>query len=225
VVVQVLGFGTAGVAVFTVLTLAVLPFVLLVREEYTAPLSPPLSRLVPILSRYRWLYYATVVIFGAGGAVTGLYPAFSTSDPGLLGFEIALQNLATIVAVLAASRLSADPIRTIRLSSFGMAVAVGVSFVTPLGFALIGASAGVVQIAQLVYLARTGEPQGVVVGVFTTGSYAGMTVLPVIAALVAESFGYAAAFGLIVLFSLSVVATIGRCRSCRLPVTGATTAP
>ena len=94
-----------------------------------------------------------------------------------------------------------------------------------LGFALIGASAGVVQIAQLAYLARTGEPQGVVVGVFTTGSYAGMTVLPVLAALVAEYFGYAAAFGLIVLISLSVAVTIERCHICRLPVTGANTAP
>ncbi len=221
--VQVSGVQTAGVIVFT--GLAVASFALVLgRDAVTgAEAIDPVPRLVPVLREYRWLFYATVVIFGAGGAVTGMYPGFSLADPGPLGIQIALQNIATIVAILIVSRLPADPIRTIRTSALAMAAAVAVSFFSPFGFAAIGAAAGAVQISQLAFLARTGEPQGVVVGVFTTASYAGMAVLPVVAAIVARSFGYAAAFGLIMLISLSVALTIERCTRCAAP-TGQVTA-
>ncbi len=212
VLVQVSGLQTAGVIVFTVL--AVASFALVRGSDPAGGQGAinPLPRLVPVLRKYRWLFYATVVIFGAGGAVTGLYPGFSSADPGLLGLQISLQNIATIAAILVVSRISADPVRMIQISALVMAAAVAASFFSPFGFAVIGAAAGAVQIGQLAFLARTGEPQGVVIGVFTTASYAGMAVLPVIAAIVARSFGYAVAFGLVVLVSISVALTIARCR-------------
>lgn len=219
VLVQVSGMKTAGVIVFTVLALASIALVRgsgLVDGQETIN---PLPRLVPVLSHYRWLFYATVVMFGAGGAVTGLYPGFSSTEPGLLSVQISLQNIATIVAILVVSRLSVEPVRMIRLSALGMAVAVAASFFTPYAFAVIGAAAGAVQIGQLAFLAQTGEPQGVAVGVFTTASYAGMAVLPVLAATAARSLGYGFSFGLIVLVSLSVVVTIDRCTQCSLPRT------
>lgn len=217
VLVQVSGLRTAGVIVFTVLALASIVLVRGSDRVDGRETINPLPRLVPVLSHYRWLFYATVVMFGAGGAVTGLYPGFSSADPGLLGVQISLQNVATIVAILVVSRLSAEPVRMIRLSALAMAVAVAASFYSPYAFALIGAAAGAVQIGQLAFLAGTGEPQGVVIGVFTTASYAGMAVLPVLAATAAHSVGYGVAFGLIVLVSLSVVLTIDRCTQCSLP--------
>lgn len=216
VLVQVSGLRTVGVVVFTVLSLA---SVVLIRGSGHVDgreTINPLPRLVPVLSHYRWLFYATIVMFGAGAAVTGLYPGFSAADPGLLSVQISLQNVATIVAIMVVSRLSAEPVRTIRLSALVMAVAVGASFYSPYAFAVIGAAAGAVQIGQLAFLAQTGEPQGVAVGAFTTASYAGMAVLPVLAATVARTSGYALAFGLIVLVSLSVVMTIDRCTRCSL---------
>lgn len=214
VLVQASGLRTAGVIVFTVLAIASIALVRGSGGVDGRETIDPIPRLVPVLRHYRWLFYATVVMFGAGGAVTGLYPGFSSADPGLLGVQISLQNIATIVAILVVSRLSAEPVPMIRWSALAMAVAVAASFYSPYAFIVIGAAAGAVQIGQLAFLARTGEPQGVVVGVFTTASYAGMAVLPVLAATVARSFGYAAAFGLIVLVSLSVVVTIDRCTRC-----------
>ncbi len=122
--VQVSGVQTAGVIVFTVLAVASFALVRGKDADTGARTIDPVPRLVPVLRRYRWLFYATVVIFGAGGAVTGLYPGFSLADPGLLGVQIALQNIATIVAILIVSRLPADPIRTIRASALAMAAAV-----------------------------------------------------------------------------------------------------
>jgi hypothetical protein len=223
VLVQVSGLRTAGLFVFTALAFASLAL-MRGRDASDGPKTvDPLPRLMPVLRHYRWLFYATIVIFGAGGAVTGLYPGFSTADPGLLGVQIALQNIATIVAILAVSRLPANPVRMIQASALVMAIAVAVSFFSPLGFVAIGAAAGAVQISQLVFLARTGEPQGVVVGVFTTASYAGMAVLPVVAAVVARTLGYAVAFGMVILFAVSVAFTIGRCARCAAPGSTETT--
>lgn len=219
--VEISGVPTAGAILFTVL--AAVSLVLVRGRDGTShpPGVDPLPRLLPVLRTYRWLFYATVVMFGAGGAVTGMYPGFSSEDPGLLSVQIALQNIATIIAVLAVSRMQADPVRTIRASALAMAGAVALSFLSPYGFALIGAAAGAVQIGQLAFLARTGEPQGVVVGVFNTASYAGMAVLPVMAAVVEQAFGYAAAFGLVVVVSISVALTIGRCSVCAVPASRA----
>lgn len=214
---DVTGLQTAGVVAFTVLAAASLVLVRGGGAGNGSAVIDPLPRLAPVLRNYRWLFYATVVMFGAGGAVTGLYPGFSNEDAAVLGGQIALQNIATIVAILVVSRLTADPLRTIRVSALAMAGAVAISFFTPYGFAAIGAAAGVVQISQLAYLAQTGEPQGVVVGVFNTAAYAGMALLPVIASLAADSLGYAAAFGLVSLFSISVALTIDRCTRCALP--------
>ncbi len=214
VMVQVSGMWTAGVITFTVLALVSVALVRGSDRVDGRETIDPLPRLVPVLRHYRWLFYATVVMFGAGGAVTGLYPGFSTADPGLLSVQISLQNVATIVAILVVSRLSVEPVRMIRLSALAMAIAVAASFYSPYAFVVIGAAAGAVQIGQLAFLARTGEPQGVAVGVFTTASYAGMAVLPVIAATAARSLGDPVAFGLIVLISLSVVVTIDRCTRC-----------
>jgi len=223
VLVQVTGLRSAGVVVFTVLALSSLALVRGRDAATGASAVNPLPRLVPVLAQYRWLFYATIVIFGAGGAVTGLYPGLSSAAPGLLGVQIALQNIATIVAILVVSRQAFEPIPVMRASALLMAGAVVLSFLSPYGFAVIGVAAGAVQVAQLAFLARTGEPQGLAMGVFSTASYAGMAVMPIVAAFVAESVGYGAAFGLVVLVSVSVALTIGRCMLCRLPATSAGT--
>ena len=160
ILVQVTGSRIAGVVVFTVLALASLALIR-GRDEATGVTAVnPLPRLIPVLSQYRWLFYATIVIFGAGGAVTGLYPGLSTAAPGLLGVQIALQNVATIVAILVVSRQSFEPIPVIQGSALVMAGAVALSFFSPYGFAVIGAAAGAVQIAQLGVPGKDGRAAG-----------------------------------------------------------------
>ncbi len=217
VLVEQTGLRSAGVIAFSCLTAIPLILAFTLKNGPSTVQTAPLARLGPVLSQYRWILYATVIMFGAGGAVTGLYPEFSTVDPGLLGLQIALQNITTIVAVIVVSRLALEPIPLIKGSACLMALAVGVSFLSPYGFVLIGAAAGAVQIAALVFFAQTQEPQGVAVGLFNTASYAGMTVLPALAGACARWFGYPVAFGLVVLFAISVALTIQRCSRCRLP--------
>lgn len=213
------GLRSAGVLTFT--ALAILPFVLsfFLRDESASSSGQPINRLIPMLGQYRWLFYASVIMFGVGGAITGLYPEFSSVDPGWLGVLIALQNMATIGAVWIVSRMTFEPIPLIRACAGLMALAVGVSFFTPFGFALIGAAGGAVQLATLVFLSRTGEPAGLSAGLFSTASYAGMAVLPPLASAGTNWVGYPPVFIGLFLFAISVAVTIRRCTRCKLTCT------
>jgi MFS family permease len=80
---------------------------------------------------------------------------------------------------------------------------------------MIGISAGIVMIAQMTFLAQAKDHQGIVMGLFSTATYLGMTALPVIAGVIADSTGFFYAFCVTALFAVTVFLTIERCE-CRL---------
>lgn len=167
--------------------------------------------LVPMIKDYRWLWYSTIILIGSTGVVTSLYPKFSGYSPESVGLWISLMSIATILAVLAASRLSLPPVRAIRWSAALMVIAVMVSFYSPLGFVIIGVLAGIVMIAQMSYLSEAEDRQGIAMGLFSTTSYLGMAILPFLAGIIADSTGFFYAFCATALFSVTVFLTIGRC--------------
>ena len=103
-------------------------------------------------------------------------------------------SIATILAVLAVSRFRFDEILAIRVSAILMMGGVAISFISPAGFLVLGAVAGIVMIAQMAFLARVHEHQGTAMGLFTTASYLGMAVLPFIAGVIADGAGFFVAF-------------------------------
>jgi MFS family permease len=200
-----------GIFVFTGLSIipAVAGFFI---RELSAVTPPKDFMALPfLLSDFRWLWYSSVVLVGITGVVTSLYPKFSGYSSGSVGVWISLMSVATICAVLAAPRLSLPPVSTIRWCAALMVVAVMVSFYTPLGFVIIGTLAGFVMISQMSYLSGVKDHQGTAMGLFSTTSYLGMGILPVIAGVIADSTGFFAAFCATALFAVSVLLTIGRC--------------
>jgi hypothetical protein len=156
-----------------------------------------------------WVYLSAVILVGATGAVTALYPAYTGRNPESLGIIIASMNLATIIAVIAASRLHLPPILTIRTASLLLAAAVLIVPFTPAGFTLVGALLGFIMIAQLAYLAGTNLSQGKVMGSYNAASYAGMTLLPFVSGVVAEMGGFLAAFALVACLVAFMAPVIG----------------
>jgi MFS family permease len=200
-----------GILLFT--GLAVIPAVagFFVREV-SAGTPQGDHRVLPVLlSDFRWLWYSSIILVGITGVVTSLYPKFSGYSSESVGVWISLMSVATILAVLAASRLSLAPVRTIRWSAALMVVAVMVSYYSPLGFVIIGTLAGFVMISQMAYLAGVKNHQGTTMGLFSTTSYLGMGTLPVIAGVVADSTGFFAAFVVTAFCAVTVFFTIGRC--------------
>jgi hypothetical protein len=191
-----------------------------VREPVAPVLTYDSGTVLHFLREYRWLWYSSVVLIGITGVVTSLYPKFSGASSDYLGFWIAGMSVATIAAVLIYSRVDLPPAPAIRGSAVLIAAAVIISFISPAGFLLIGALAGVVMIAQMAFLAGIREYQGIVMGLFSTTSYLGMALLPAAAGLIAEGLGFAVAFIITAFLALTVAATIGFCTCSAGTVTG-----
>lgn len=199
---------------FTLMMAIVLLMSAVIREvEY--PLSPKEPITGALISHW-WMYVSAFLLIGATGAVTALYPEFTGRSADLLGVQIALQNIATIVAVLVASRFRLDPIPTIRVGSVVLGLSVLLCYLTPAGFAVMGAAAGVVIIAQMAFLAETGSGQGITMGLYNSATYAGMAILPAISGALFQYLGSVAAFLVIAGLVGVVTVTIGWCSACSL---------
>jgi MFS family permease len=166
--------------------------------------------LLSFVRDYFWLWVSSVVLVGITGVVSSLYPQFSGAPSESLGYWMAGMSIATIGAVLIASRASLPPLPAIRWSAVLMAAGVLFSFFSPWGFAVLGVMAGIVMIAQMALLAGEREHQGVVMGLFSTTSYLGMAILPFIAGLLTDMAGFFFAFGVTAFSAVLVAVTIGR---------------
>jgi MFS family permease len=207
-----------GIAFYT--ALAVIPAVMSIGFTDRGVSDRPRASIRVVLRDYLWLYFSTIILLGATGVVTALYPNFTGSSATLLSVQIGAMSTATMITSLFAARLLLKPIPTIRASAVLMAVAVVFCYISPplgnyavvLGFVALGGLAGFCIIAQTAFLAETGLAQGTVMGIFNTASYAGMAFLPFLAGLIAQYVGFLAAFAVIAGFVLSVSVFIGRCR-------------
>lgn len=204
------GNPAAGILLFT--SLALVPAVTSLFMKDAGHTSSPFS--LKILSSYirdyHWLWFSSIVLVGITGVISSLYPQFSGASSENLGFWMAGMSIATIVTVLAASRVSLPPLPAIRWAAALMAAGIIFAFYSPWGFAVLGALAGIVMISQMAYLAGEQEHQGIAMGLFSTMSYLGMTILPFIAGLVADAAGFFPAFFLAALSAILVVLTINR---------------
>jgi len=198
-----------GIIVFT--GVAAIPFALSTFLPTSTSRSTAPLEILAVGRRYLWLYASSVVLIGATGVVTALYPGYSGLDPAIIGLDIAWMNLATIAAVLIASRLELPPLPTLRVAAVLMAAAVMLCSVHPAGFVAVGTVAGIVMIAQMAYLASTQQSQGILMGLFNAASYAGMSALPFAAGVIADDAGYLVAFMTVAVLAALMALTIGRC--------------
>ena len=194
-----------GIGVFTVLSLVALVIGLVIRERSNVPPeqnhTPPCCyEIVEIrdiatltVSKSR-LWYSAIILVGTTGVITSLYPAFSGEPADVLGLWIAGMSMTTILSVLLVSRCSIPALAAIRWSAVLMIGGVLLAYISPWGFVVLGALAGIVMVAQMSVLACEKDRQGCVMGLFSTSSYLGMTILPFIAGIIAFLAGFLAAF-------------------------------
>jgi MFS family permease len=199
-----------GILVFSVLAILPACMSLVIPDPGHGAARTDPAVLTAVVRDYRWLWFSSIILVGITGVVSSLYPKFSGASPDSLGFWIAGMSIATIGAVLVMSRLSLPPVLTIRISAILMAAGVMISFYSTWGFPILGALAGFVMIAQMAVLAGVGDNQGMAMGLFTTTSYLGMTILPFIAGLFADTTGFFSAFAITALSAVLVAILIGR---------------
>ncbi len=209
-------YPAVGIVFFSLCAIIPAGTAIFLRES---PVVRPDSRnpvLLPLVLKYRYLWYSAVILVGITGVAASLYPEFSDMPSDLAGTWIALMSIATIGTVLAASRIALPPVLTIRWSAALMVGGIFLLVVSPVGFIVIGALAGVVMIAQMAYLAEIKDHQGIAMGLFSTTTYLGMALLPFIAGVIADSSGFFVTFCATAFCAVTVVLTIGQC-ACREP--------
>lgn len=180
----------ASVLLFSILTV-VKACMSLFQQETThqpAPVNP--ADLLYLARRYRWLWFSSIVLVGITGVVSSLYPQVPYASPESLGFCVEGMSIATTGAVLAVFRASLLPVPAICWSAVLVAGGMLFSFFSRRGFIVLGALAGIVMIAQMRILPVIHDPQGEVMGLFSTTSCLGMAILPFIATLFADITGF-----------------------------------
>jgi len=199
-------YPAIGIGVFTGLSLVALATSLVFHEDppvMSATGSDPghdpkaqtdLREMTALVVIHARLWYSAIILVGITGVVSSLYPGFSGETADLLGYWIAAMSIATIVTVLAVSRVPFPARAAIRWSAVFMIGGTLFTYFSPLGFIVLGALAGIVMVAQMTVLAEEKDCQGLVMGLFSTSSYLGMTILPFVAGMVAAVMGYFSAF-------------------------------
>ncbi|MDD5142488.1 MFS transporter [Methanoregula sp.] len=204
------GLPAAGLLLFTALSVIPLIAGLVSRERPLPPSGQDLGVSWSILLEFRWVLYSSVVLIGATGVATALFPDHSALPADTAGFWIAGMSIATIVSVLLISRFPLNETRMIQFSSILMACGMLLLAWSPAGLLVLGAVAGLVMIAQMSLLAEVREHQGIAMGLFSTSSYLGMALLPFLAGIVADLSGIFAAFAVTAVFSCTVAFVVGR---------------
>ena len=204
-----------GILVFSLLVIIPAAASFFINEAGALTQKGTLKTIFYLVQEFRWLWYSSVILIGITGVVISHYPKYSGYSPESVGYWISLMSIATIAGVLVASRLSLPPVPAIRWSALLMVIGVMVSYYSPLGFLMLGICAGFVMIAQMTFLAQVSDHQGVAMGLFSTSSYLGMTALPFITGIIADTSGFFYAFCAAALFAVTVFLTIGKC-DCQL---------
>jgi len=138
----------------------------------------------------------SVLLYGATGLLTSNYPDYSADflTKPELGLAISASYIAAMLSSLAAGRTSADYKKIVRTGIILAAVGILLSIKAPLlAFFLIGAGGGAAVIGLVTAVSRISS-SGFAMGLFNTGIYAGLGLVPVFGSLFIDPLGYETVF-------------------------------
>lgn len=144
-----------------------------------------------------WKFWGiSVILYGATGLLTSNYADYSAGfmTKPELGLAISVSYLAAMFSSLAAGRTRADYKSIIRAGIILTASGILLSVKIPLlAFSLIGAGGGAAVVGLIAAVSRINS-SGVGMGLFNTGIYAGLGLIPVFGSLFIEQLGYEKVF-------------------------------
>lgn len=142
------------------------------------------------------LWGISVVLYGATGLLTSNYPDYSAGflTKPELGLVISVSYLAAMLSSLAAGRSRAQNKNIVRAGISLTAAGILFSLKAPLlAFFLIGAGGGAAVIGLVSAVSRI-NPSGIAMGLFNTGIYTGLGLIPIFGSLFIEHLGYETVF-------------------------------
>ncbi|HOL42207.1 MFS transporter [Methanospirillum sp.] len=166
-----------------------------------------------ILRQYP-LWISVIILLGSTGYVQAVFPELSGYPVHEVSTVLAAMNFATIITSLITPYLKIEPVLLIRISAL-MIVPFIFSFLNaPVIVLGMGAVAGLIMVSQIGYLALAEERQGIAMGLYSTCSYAGMTLLPALGGYIISFSSFQTASAVIALGAIGTAVIIGKC-SCK----------
>ncbi|MCQ1537150.1 MFS transporter [Methanosarcina sp. KYL-1] len=147
-------------------------------------------------SRFIKIWGTSVLLYGTTGLLTASYPEYSSdflSKPEL-GLAISASYLAAMLSSLAAGRTNAGYKNVIRMGITLAVAGILLSVKAPLlAFSLIGAGGGAAVVGLVTAVSRISS-SGFTMGLFNTGIYAGLGMVPILGSLFLGTYGYEEVF-------------------------------
>jgi len=160
------------------------------------------------------LWISVIILLGSTGYVQAVFPELSGSSAYEVSTVLAAMNFATIIASLLTPYLKIEPVFLIRVSALMIVPLLFLFLFTPIIVFIMGGIAGLVMVSQIGYLALAEKRQGIAMGLHSTASYAGMTLLPAIGGYLITIFSFEYASLTIAIGAIGTAIIIGRC-SCK----------
>jgi len=142
------------------------------------------------------LWGISVILYGATGLLTSNYADYSASflTKPELGLAISASYLAAMLSSLATGRTKVKNENIVRAGIILAAAGILLSLKAPLlAFFLIGAGGGAAVIGLVAAVSRISS-SGIAMGLFNTGIYAGLGVIPIFGSLFIGPLGYETVF-------------------------------
>lgn len=166
-----------------------------------------------ILRQYP-LWLSVIILLGSTGYVQAVFPELSGYPVHDISTVLAAMNFATIIASLATPYLRIEPVLLIRISALMIVPLIFSFLIAPVIVLIMGAVAGLIMVSQVGYLALAEERQGIAMGLYSTCSYAGMTLLPAIGGYIISYSSFETASAVIAIGAIITAIIIGKC-SCK----------
>ncbi|PWR74938.1 MFS transporter [Methanospirillum stamsii] len=208
-----------GVWVFTLMCAMITAYTLIfpvseVGEKLSVPAKILLSETGHQIIRQYPLWFSVIILLGCTGYAQAVFPELSGVQVHEISLVLAAMNFATIITSLLAHHLKTDPVMLIRVSAIMMIPVLFTFLEFPFSVLIMGAIVGVIMVSQVAYLSLAEEHQGIAMGLFSTFSYGGMTLIPALGGFLIEKTSFHISSLIIALCALVTAFIIGRC-SCK----------
>lgn len=171
-------------------------------EQKKAKLAS-LPEILTLSKYYLFVWLAICIGNGVTGVIISMYPDMTQFSPEITGTVTAVMSVASAVAVYIAPKFkNFSSLSAVRIYTVILAITVPFTYITTVpavtSLAMIAAGFfyGFIYVALLNYIAQSGKPQGVMNGLYFTGQYAGMSLLPFILGFTISGMGYLGALAI-----------------------------
>ncbi|MCK4459931.1 MAG: MFS transporter [Methanosarcinales archaeon] len=169
--------------------------------------TAPHVRLSTVLfdPQYMQMWIVSFVLFGGTGVLVAYFPSCTDLSPSLQGLALAGVYLGTMVTSLICGRLRITEKRMIRTGIVITSAGIVMTVFHPIGLTIMGAGSGFALVGLVTGVASLNLERGMTMGAFNTYTYAGFTVMPILAAAILGYLDYA---GLFLVTGVAVMATL-----------------